>query len=118
MTQGCDTGIHANPDPRRSASILEVSLFRLGAAVLLESLKKFEQNFLGDFTPSSFQVGKARKSEIGVQVMSHRVEGTSHGRFRLLLDLCLERFHLGSLTTSLKTFREVLVLIWVEMTAR
>lgn len=40
--------------PGNLCDILKMRLFRiLGTAVLLESLKKFEQYFLRDFTPSS-----------------------------------------------------------------
>ena len=48
------TNINQLTNFRRLAQILEVLLFRLSTAVLRKSLKKFEQNLLGDFTPSSF----------------------------------------------------------------
>jgi len=56
--------------------ILEMRLFRLKVAgLILESLKKFEQNLLGDLAPSSFQVGKPCESEISIQIMSCGIEG-------------------------------------------
>lgn len=102
MTQRCDTRVHANTDASRGGHILEMTLFRLNlVAFLLESLKKFEQNFLGDFAPSSFQVGKPRESEIWVQLVSCRVEGTPHRHFRIF-DGLLNLLHLDS---SSKTTR-------------
>ena len=63
-----------------SGHILEVGLLRLlrSAFLLVKSLKNFEQNLLGDFTPSSFQVGEARESEVGVQLVSRRIERSPH----------------------------------------
>jgi len=56
--------------------ILEMRLFRLKVAgLILESLKKFEQNLLGDLAPSSFQVGEPCQAEIGIQIMSSGIEG-------------------------------------------
>lgn len=82
-----------------------MGLFRLSAAFLLESLKKFEQNFLRDFAPSSFQVGKPRESEIWVQIVGHRVEGTPHGH----LHVFSAGFHLEDLFRS--THRMLLKLL-------
>jgi hypothetical protein len=61
-------------------------LFRLAIAFLiLESLKKFEQNFLGDLTPSSFQVGKFGESETGIKFVCNWIEWASHLSHRLFL---------------------------------
>lgn len=84
MSKWCYTRVHADADAGHIRHKLEMALFRLlASAILLESLKKFEQNFLGDFTPSSFQVSEARKSELGVQVVGHRVERSSERHFGL-----------------------------------
>ena len=68
-------------DAGNGGHILEMRLFRLSgsAFLMLESLKKFEQNFLRDLTPSSFQVGKPRESEISIQIVGSRVEWAPHG---------------------------------------
>lgn len=50
----------------------------LGTAVLLESLKKFEQNLLRDFTPSSLQVSILGESEFWIQIVCHRIERPPH----------------------------------------
>jgi len=50
-------------------------LFSLEAAsLILKALQEFEQNILGDLTPSSFQVSKPRKAKVSIQIMSRRVE--------------------------------------------
>ena len=78
----CPMGQTSLTDAGYIGHIIEMALFRLPAcAVLLESLKKFEQNFLGDFTPSSFQVSEAGESELGVQIMGHGIEWSPQRHF-------------------------------------
>ena len=85
----CPSGSHRPTagvltDARYRRDILEMRLFGiLSIAVLLESLKKFEQDFLGDFTPSSFKISKLCESEIGIQLMCYRIERTAQSHFCL-----------------------------------
>ena len=67
--------------------VLEVSLLRLlcRASLIFKSLKKLEQSILGDLTPSSFQVSKAREAEIHIQIMGLGIEWPPHGHRLLLL---------------------------------
>lgn len=80
MAKRGDARVHSDTNPRNGSNILELSLFRLLlVATFLESLKKFEQNILGDFTPSSFQVGEPRESEIWIKLVCCRIKRPSHG---------------------------------------
>ena len=83
--------------------ILEVTLLRLlcRAFLILQSLKKLEQSILGDLTPSSFQVGKAREAEIHIQIMGLWIKWSPHGHRLLLLNHSRFSHHLSPQKRSL-----------------
>ncbi|KAG0723240.1 hypothetical protein GWK47_043055 [Chionoecetes opilio] len=63
----------------------------VAAAVVLQALQEAIEHLLGDLTPSSLQVRKSGEAEIGVEVVSHRVEGSADGegvRCAAELQLC------------------------------
>lgn len=52
-------------------------------AFVQESLQEFSLRFLGDFTPSSLEVGEARQSESGVQLVCGWIERSLAARLQL-----------------------------------
>jgi hypothetical protein len=70
-------------DAGYGSHVLELRLFRitLSTAFILKARQEFEQNILGDLTPSSFQVGELSETESRFQIVGCRVKGPSHGHF-------------------------------------
>ena len=87
------TSILTNPGDGHMHKVV----FLLTVRVILKALQEFQQNLLGDLTPSSLEISEPCQSEMSVEIMSSGIKRPTNGQGIGVRRLASGKLQLGSL---------------------